>query len=119
MNETVKKNLEYVRSVLTEQRKYNHAAGILNFDQQTICPPKAMEEQGEIAAFLQNEAFKLTKKPEFIEAAEELYAHRDELEEFDAAMAKISSVSPKDIKSRWRVVHSSESFCVSVMPMSA
>ena len=77
--ETLKEKLDLVRSVLAEAEKYQHACGVLNYDQETICPPAGMEEQGEVIAFLSNQAFKLVKDPAFIEAAEYLYGHREEL----------------------------------------
>ena len=85
--ETAKK-LEYVKTVLTDVRKYINAASVLNYDQETICPPKAMEEQGEVMTFLENQAFKLKKEPAFLEAAEYLYANREELDEFDRVLAE-------------------------------
>ncbi len=85
--ETAKK-LEYVKTVLTDVRKYINAVSVLNYDQETICPPKAMEEQGEVMTFLENQAFKLKKDPAFLEAAEYIYAVRDELDEFDRVLAE-------------------------------
>lgn len=85
--ETAKK-LEYVKTVLTDVRKYINAVSVLNYDQETICPPKAMEEQGEVMTFLENQAFKLKKEPAFLEAAEYLYANREELDEFDRVLAE-------------------------------
>ncbi|WP_026511651.1 carboxypeptidase M32 [Butyrivibrio sp. LC3010] len=88
MNAETKQKLEYVQGVLKEAEVYNHAGRILTYDQETICPEKGMEEQGEIIAFLQNQVFKLTKQQKFIDAAEYLYEHRDELEEFDRVCAE-------------------------------
>ena len=79
--------LSFVRSVLKEAEIYGHASHVLNYDLETICPPKAMEEQGEVIAFLDNQAFKLTKQDRYIEACEYLYAHKDELDEFDQVLA--------------------------------
>lgn len=76
----------YVKKLLAEAANYEHAARVLNFDQETVCPPAAMEEQGEVAAFLGNQAFRLYKKPEFINAAEELYRQRAGMNELDSAM---------------------------------
>lgn len=81
--------LSHVKKVLAEVRTYNHACSILNFDQETICPPKAMEEQGEIAAFLSNKAFKLQKDESYTQACKYVYVHREELKnEFDRALAE-------------------------------
>lgn len=84
----VQKNLEYVRSVLTDVRKYINAANVVSFDLETVCPPKGLDEQGEVCAFLENQAFKLKKDPAFSAAAEFLYTHREELPELDRLMAE-------------------------------
>lgn len=88
MNEVLQQKLDKVHAVQKEAGKYHYAARILNFDQQTLCPEKAQEEQGEIAAFLNNKAFQLEKDPAYIEAFESLYEHRKELSEKDAVMAE-------------------------------
>ena len=80
--------LEYVKQVLATAKQYDHAVNVLMYDQETICPIDGMEEQGEVMAFLGNEAYKLIKDPAFIEAAEYLYEHRSELEELDRVMAE-------------------------------
>ncbi|MBQ8935131.1 MAG: carboxypeptidase M32 [Oscillospiraceae bacterium] len=80
--------LARVKAVLKEARRYQHAVSVLNFDQETICPPAAMEEQGETIAFLGNQSFRLTKQEDFIQAANDLYDHREELEPLDRAMAE-------------------------------
>ena len=88
MTSETKKNLDYVQAVLKEAEMYAHASRILTYDQETICPEKGMEEQGEITAFLQNQVFKLQKQAKFEEAMLYLYDHRDELEEFDRVCAE-------------------------------
>ena len=103
MTQTVKEALERVQATLAQAEKYEHAAAIAEFDMETICPPKGMEEQGEIAAMLSNEAFKLIKDEAFIRDAELLYEKRDELEELDRVMAellhrdylKVKNISPE------------------------
>ena len=87
MTEQTKKALDTVREVLALQAKYQHACNVLNYDMETICPEQGMEAQGEVASFLSNEAFKLQKDEKFIEAAETLYANREELDEFDRVQA--------------------------------
>ncbi len=92
----LQKELSFVKDTLKKMRIYSHACHVLQFDQETICPEKAMEEQGETFAFLENEAFKLKKTPEFISAVEYLYKNASEAS---------SSVSPLDsilIKSLYR-----------------
>ena len=80
MNEELNENLSAVKSVLAEAEQYYIANRVLNFDLETICPPRAMEAQGEVAAFLSNKAFSLTKSEDFIASAKYVFAHRDELE---------------------------------------
>ena len=88
MTEELQKNLNLVNATLSEAELYEHACHVLNFDQETICPVKAMEEQGEVNAFLSNKAFRLKKAPAFIAGAEYLYAHREEFGEFDRVLAE-------------------------------
>src|SRR5574344_1851522 len=88
MTEELQKNLDIVNATLSEEEIYEHACHGLNFDQETICPVKAMEEQGEVNAFLSNKAFALKKSPAFIAAAEFIYTHRDGLGEFDRTLAE-------------------------------
>ena len=85
---TLVQKLEYVKGILAIAEKYDHAVNVLSYDQETICPPDAMEEQGEVWAFLNNQSYKLIKDQAFIEAAEYLYEHRGELGEFDRVMAE-------------------------------
>ena len=88
MNQTTKEKLELVNGVLSDADKYNHAVALISYDMETICPPDAMEEQGELMSFLGNKLFLLIKDEKFIEAGEYLYEHRDELGEFDKALAE-------------------------------
>ena len=87
-NTALEQKLQHVKQTLTLAEKYDHAVNVLSYDQETICPIDAMEEQGEVWAFLNNQSYKLIKDPAFIEAAEYLYEHRNELEELDRVMAE-------------------------------
>ena len=119
MNSELQKNLELTREVLERAEKYSHAAGVLSFDLETVCPHDAMEKQGETGAFLRNEAFKLMKDPKLLDAAEYLYEHRfgsgtkeapgeDGLDEMDCLFAeyfhrdqqKVRHVTP-EIQHEW------------------
>ncbi|MBO4416404.1 MAG: carboxypeptidase M32 [Lachnospiraceae bacterium] len=88
MTEETKTKLESLNSTLELIEKYYHACAIVGYDMETICPEKGMEEQGEIESLLSNEAFKLRKDDKFIEAAEYLYEHRDELDPLDQVLVK-------------------------------
>jgi carboxypeptidase Taq len=82
MSEELKK----VRSVLAEAQNYHHACAVLNFDQETICPSKGVQEQGEVNAYLSNQAFRLLKDPAFEKAAEAAYAQRADFDEVDRTL---------------------------------
>ena len=84
----LEEKLKFMKDTLAVADKYEHAANVLMYDQETICPADGMQEQGEVMAFMSNEAYKLIKKPAFIEAAEYLYEHRGELDELDRVMAE-------------------------------
>lgn len=73
MKSSIEQNLKTVDEVLSEVEKLQHACRVLGFDQQTICPPAAMEAQGETAAYLSNRAFRLCKSRKFIAAFESLF----------------------------------------------
>ena len=85
---SINNELKLVKDVLKEAEVYQHAAHIVTFDQETICPKKGLESQGEVAAFLGNQAYKLVKQDCFVAAANALYEHRDELGEFDGRLAE-------------------------------
>ncbi len=90
MNEIIEKNLKTVYETLDKANIYYHAAGVLNFDMETICPPGAMEKQGETTAFLSTEGYKLIKSDEFVDAVLYLHGHLDdaELDPLDAELVK-------------------------------
>lgn len=83
----LKESLSLVRETLKSAQIYDHAVHIINYDQETICPPRGMQAQGEVQAYLSNQAFRLTKDPAFIKAAEQLYAHIPELDPLDRKLA--------------------------------
>lgn len=88
MNEKTSENLKTVYASLEEADKYYHAVGVVDFDLETICPSAAMEKQGECVAFLSTEGYKILKKQSYIDAAEELYRSRNELEPLDRELAE-------------------------------
>ncbi|MBP5330566.1 MAG: carboxypeptidase M32 [Lachnospiraceae bacterium] len=88
MTPETKNKLESLNSTLELIEKYYHACAVISYDMETICPEKGMEAQGELEALLGNEAFKLRKDEKFIEAAEYLYEHRDELDPSDRILVK-------------------------------
>ena len=89
MTQETAQALAHVKKVLAEAEMYLQAGRALMFDQETICPKKAMERQGEVAAFMDNKAFTLIKDPGFEKAAVTLYENREELGEFDRVLAEL------------------------------
>lgn len=93
MTEELKKNLKIIMDILSEVKKFEHACRVLNYDMETICPPKAMAEQGELIAYLSNQAFKLQKSTEFENASKYLIEHKNEIEnEYDRTLVEMLAV---------------------------
>jgi len=108
--EKIIENLKLIKDTMKDVRMYCHAANLLEFDQQTICPSKAMEQQGEIYAFLLNKAFVLQKDPAFVQAVIHLYDHRTEIEDkLDCVMVEslyLDHLRGKNITSEIQHEHS-------------
>ncbi len=81
MKQDLREKLSFIAQTLREIESYQHACRVLNFDEETICPERAMGAQGEVRAFLSNKAFKLTKEARFIESSEALFIRKDELDD--------------------------------------
>ncbi len=88
MNSQTKKNLDFVKNALIEVAKYDYAQGIAEFDQRTICPKNAQADMGAVSTMLSEHRFRITKDPDFRKAAEFLNDHIQELDEWDAMLAK-------------------------------
>ncbi len=80
--------LEVLDGILQEARRYEHAVHVLQFDQETICPQKGMEEQGETLVFMENQAYRLTHSEAYAEALRALKECEEELDSFDRAMVR-------------------------------
>ena len=87
MEKELKKHLRIVNEALDEAEIYRHAHRLVDFDRQTVCPPKGLERQGEIGAFLGNRAFAILKEKKFIKSAEYLYKNRADLGKYDSILA--------------------------------
>ena len=88
LGEKQEKDLQYINRTLKTAEKYTHAYAVLLYDQETICPSEAMEEEGETAAFLASKAYALQKGRHFTEAVEDLYRYSSRLGEFDRVLIK-------------------------------
>ncbi|MBQ7486409.1 MAG: GIY-YIG nuclease family protein [Clostridia bacterium] len=81
-------SLKRIRHDCAEMDMYRRAAAINSFDLETICPPKGMEELGEVNAFLDTQAFRIRQTPEFVEALRNVYPHLQELDEVDRVLIR-------------------------------
>lgn len=83
MSPELEQKKKIIYDTLTECEKYSHAVHVLNFDEETICPEDAMEEQGELISFLSNKAFVLMKDRAFEEAVVTLHENNADLDDSD------------------------------------
>ena len=86
MTEMTEKMLSRLRGILDEERLLDHAACVMQFDMETLCPPEGRKDAGDTIAYLTNRMFRLRREPAFREAADLLYEHSGELSEFDRAL---------------------------------
>lgn len=70
---TNKERYEKLTTYLDDIRTYYHAMGLISFDQQTIAPKKAYDEQSETLAKLSSKVFKITQDPEYVKLVLELH----------------------------------------------
>lgn len=90
--------LSQVNKTISAVEMYYHACKIVNYDQETICPVKGLEEQGEVNTFLSTEAFKLLKNEDFLKAEQETFKYKDEYSTLDKVL--ISSLERDYIKNK-------------------
>ena len=103
MTDLTKQMLDKLNEFFEEERHLNHAAHVVQFDMETLCPAKGMEEAGDTIAYLTNKIFRIHRDPDFLVAAGWLYDHRDELDVYDCALAeqlhredmKIRNITPE------------------------
>ncbi len=87
MTEMTEKMLSRLKEMLEEESLLDHAAHVMQFDMETLCPPEGRKHAGDTLAYLTNRIFRLRRDPAFREAAEWIYAHAGELDEYDRALA--------------------------------
>ncbi len=76
-----------MHELLDEEERFTRMAKIIRNDMETACPKGAMESQSELAALLENSAFKVRNSDEFKTLLDKILAKYDELPEWDRAMA--------------------------------
>lgn len=83
---SIEKKLNDLKNILKEAEKFKNAALSLETDIQTLCPTDAIEEEGEIAVFLENKEYLLRRTWEYTDDLLFLYEQKDELSEWDRAL---------------------------------
>ncbi|MCR5179334.1 MAG: HD domain-containing protein [Lachnospiraceae bacterium] len=76
-----------IHALLEEEERYKRMAKIIRNDMETACPKAAMDSQGELAALLENSAFKIRNSDEYKNLLSRILLKYDELPEWDRAMA--------------------------------
>ena len=77
----VQEDLALIKELLGEAENYWHAESIVSYDRETVCPPDALEEKGDLMAFLERKAFEIRKSPAYTEALTRLHLALKEHEE--------------------------------------
>ena len=98
MTDKTRDMLARLNAFLDEEDLLDQAAHSVQFDMETLCPVKGMEQKGEVLSYLTNKIFLLRRLPEFLEAAAFLYDARDELDEFDRAL--VESIHRHEVRTR-------------------
>ncbi len=83
---SIEGSLKGLKDILREAEKYRCAAEILGTDIQTVCPQYAMEDEGEVAVFLENREYLLRRDQEYGDRLVFLQENRDKLSEWDKAL---------------------------------
>lgn len=86
MKDNIEKSLKFVKDKLKEMSYLSHAGHIIHFDFETICPKKAMSQEGDVMSFLGNLAFKIKDDVNFKKAVVELHNNINELEPLDKVL---------------------------------
>lgn len=76
---TTQEALEYYRKKQSEIDALSHAMGVLYYDAVTVAPADSAEGRGKTMEYLSNLEYEAENDPKLKEAAEFLFAHKDEL----------------------------------------
>ncbi len=78
-----RKKLEELYSILERLERFRNVIAVLSFDSSTICPEMGREYQDESATMINMLSYELEKGDEFTGLVKDLYAKRDELDEYN------------------------------------
>lgn len=82
----MEKTLETIRKTLDVVEKLTTAKRTVEFDQVTVCPNRGQEAAADAAVALDAEIYRLKTDPAFTAAVLELYAKKESLNKWEAAM---------------------------------
>ena len=86
MTELTNKNLKALYKILTLERNYDHACGVIGFDFETKAPKKTLEAESAVLDFFSNESFKLMNSKKYKALIVYLNEHKEELDDLDKVL---------------------------------
>ncbi len=75
--------LSFLKEQLNKIKIKQHMLQIINFDAETVCPKKGLEDQFELISILSDEIFKISNSKEFTSCINDLYSQKDKLNSLD------------------------------------
>ena len=78
--ENISKKLNLLHSLLNEVNNLKHIQNVLSYDEETICPKKALFFHDENIIFISNQIFKITNSHEYKNVIIELHKHIKEVD---------------------------------------
>ena len=82
------KKLKQLKNKLKKYRMFEHAMGIVGFDFETAVPKKAMELEGDLLSYFENEGFKIVSSKSFKKLVVDLYNEIDTLDYLDQVLVR-------------------------------
>lgn len=75
--------LSFLKNQLSKIKIKQHMLQIINFDAETVCPCKGLEDQFELLSILSDDIFQISNSNEFISCVNYLYSQKDNLSDLD------------------------------------
>lgn len=82
----IQEKLTFLKNHLNKIKLKNHMIQIINFDAETACPVKGLEDQFELINILSDELFKLNQDKEYIQTINYLHDNKEKLNELDSIL---------------------------------
>ncbi len=80
------KEFEFLLDKVKREDMYLHASRLIEFDMQTKCPELGMDNEGQLIAEIEKQAFKIRNDEEFIKAVLSLHGRRGEFDDDQRAL---------------------------------